>query len=154
CAPRAQRRCRMVEGRRVGVFGARTRVNRRRPMPDSGINGSASSGLFIRQLNDSTRLRLAAGLPNSLLAFFGDPARIHHPLDHRLERIDNRWASLLAPWHTLFCVDECLPQDEIRILSSKISSNRLHTFDIALSRTMVDRDILPFDEAILDQAVL
>jgi len=42
--------------------------------------------------------------------------------------------------------------DEIQIGSSKIGSNLLHAFDIALGKTIVDRDILPLDEAILDQA--
>jgi hypothetical protein len=42
--------------------------------------------------------------------------------------------------------------DEIQIGSSKFGSNLLHAFDIALGKTIVDRDILPLDEAILDQA--
>ena len=42
----------------------------------------------------------------------------------------------------------------IQIGSSKIGSNLLHAFDIALGKTIVDRDILPLDEAILDQAGL
>jgi len=42
--------------------------------------------------------------------------------------------------------------DEIQKASSKIGSNLLHAFDIALGKTIVDRDILPLDEAILDQA--
>ena len=44
--------------------------------------------------------------------------------------------------------------DEIQKASSKIGSNLLHAFDIALGKTIVDRDILPLDEAILDQAGL
>ena len=37
--------------------------------------------------------------------------------------------------------------DEIQVASSEIGSNLLHAFDIALGKTIVDRDILPLDEA-------